>query len=121
MKNATIMALFLMTAACGADDHEVPPALAAAAAETGFPTLEIEPDELVEVLDTTSPGGVCECTTAACRAAWVEEYIGCDVCVLLRCSPDVGVCTFCTREAAPELENKQRPAPALERPVLWEP
>jgi hypothetical protein len=118
MKIAMTLVFCLMAAACGADDLDDPGEFATATG-AGFPTLEIGPDFFEEVLDAGA-AGVCQCATAACLAAWVEEHIGCDVCVVLGCSPSVGVCTFCERELDPALEREERPAPT-ERPALFEP
>lgn len=46
---------------------------------------------------------VCGCTDQACIDAWVEDTLGCGVCVHVRCGdgPAVAACVACPVEPAP--------------------
>jgi hypothetical protein len=62
-------------------------------------TLELdERDEAA--LDAAGAADPCECTTEACMTSWIEQEVGCDVCVVVMCDGiPVHGCNLC--ETAP--------------------
>ncbi len=61
----------------------------------------------------TVPGSICGCTTNQCAQDWLDDNVGCDLCITVICEDgsQTGGCSFCddgTMAYAPNPQASER-------------